>query len=159
MKTWWLSLAPREKQTVSIGAALVGIFILYEITWAPLSHKVDSLRHQIYTDQKLLTWMQASDQRIQALGQQSTHQTQSRTTASLLNLIQTQINKTSMASSIAQLQQAENDTVELHLQKVSFDNLIAWLTIMTQEQQLSIVQATITPNSGTGIIDANLRLK
>jgi type II secretory pathway component PulM len=42
---------------------------------------------------------------------------------------------------------------------VDFDNLIAWLTVMSQEQQLMIPQATITPSATPGIVDANLRLE
>jgi general secretion pathway protein M len=158
MKAWWLNLGAREKQTLIIGGICIGLFFLYELTWAPLANKVDHLRNQIRTDKTLVVWMQANDKRIQALSQ-AAHNAAPRTTASLLNIVQTEINKTPLAKNIAQLQQAENDAVELRLQKVDFDNLIAWLTQMSQEQELIISQALITASTTPGIVDADLRLE
>jgi general secretion pathway protein M len=157
MKNWWLSLALREKQTISIGMLLVLIFLIYEIIFAPLSNAVNELRHKIRSDQTLLTWMQASNERIVSL--EKNHQSQSHSvTTSLLSVVQNGINDSAIAQNVAQLQQSDNDSVQLQLQKVNFDTFIQWLTQLCQQHQLLITQMSITPLDTTGTVNTELKL-
>ena len=157
MKNWWLGLNLREKQIFSIGIILVLVFLIYEIIFAPLSNAVDVLRHKIHSNQILLKWMQDSDQRIKAL--EKTHQPiTSDTSMSLLSVVQNGINDSPIAQNVLQLQQAENDSVQLQLKKVSFDTFIQWLTQLCQQNQLLITQMSITPLDGAGSVDTELKL-
>lgn len=157
MKDWWMNLAIREKQMAALGILLVGLFIIYEIMFAPLLGSVDNLRDKIHKNQSLLTWMESSDKRIQFL--EKSPQTKEKSSASLLSIVQDDINKNPIAKSISQLQQADNDTIQLHLQNVSFDNMIKWLATLCQQQHLMINQLTITTGSSAGMVDAELRLQ
>lgn len=158
MKSWWSNASLREKQVVILGSMLAGLFLLYAITLAPLSHKVDTMRQQIQSNQALLSWMQETDKRIKQFSQQAKNSSP-RSTASLLNLLQTEVNKTSLAKNVTLLQQADNDSVQIHLQKASFDNVIKWLINISQEQQLIILQASFTPSTAPGIVDADLKIQ
>lgn len=158
MKSWWLNATLRERQVVTLGAILVGLFILYEITLVPLSNKVDSMRKQIQNNQTLLAWMQESDKRIKQLSSNPKNSSP-KSTASLLNLLQTDIDKTSLAKNVSLLQQADNDSVQIHLQKAGFDNLMKWLINISQEQQLIILQASFVPEPTPGIVEADLKIQ
>ncbi|MDR3478886.1 MAG: type II secretion system protein M [Gammaproteobacteria bacterium] len=158
MKEWWLNLSSREKQTTAIGAILVILFLVYALIWSPLANSVETLRERIHHNQALLSWMQQSDKKIDALekNQEITTRTPN---SSLLNIVQTEINKTPFASNIVQLQQAENESIDLRLQKVSFDSLIKWLTAICRKEQLLITQLAITPGATPGIVDAEIKLQ
>jgi general secretion pathway protein M len=158
MKLWWQQLALREKQMVGGGSFLLGIFLFYQIFFVILDDGVSHLRQKIQTQQTLLAWMLNTNAHILALqknpaASQPTHHS----SAALLGIIQDSINNSPIAANISQLQQAENEAVELHLQKVNFDALTAWLVIICQLQQLTITQMSVTP-SVAGIVDADLKL-
>jgi general secretion pathway protein M len=158
MKNWWLNLSLREKQTFSAGTVLVSIFLIYEIIFSPLLNEVNFLRQKIHTDQTLLAFMQASDDRIRALQKNPLGITR-KNAGSLFSIVQDDINTNPIAKAISQLQQAENDSVQLRLQKVNFDEFIKWLTRVCQEHQLIISQLSITPGTDTGEVDADLKLQ
>jgi general secretion pathway protein M len=158
MKAWWLNASMREKQIVSLGALLVIVFLVYDIIFAPLTNAVDTLRQKIHNNQILLAWMQESNKRIETLEKSKTS-TAPKSSASLLSTVQNDINNQPFGKSVAQLQQAENDSIQIRLQKVSFDALTKWLITICQQEGLLITQMTVAPNTAPGIVDADLKLQ
>jgi type II secretory pathway component PulM len=158
MKAWWLNASIREKQAVSLCAIFITFFLVYEIVFAPISNAVDTMRQKIHSGQTLLAWMQESDKRIQTL--EKTQKTAApKSSASLLSVIQNDVNNQPIGKNISQLQQAENDSIQIHLQKVGFDALTKWLIAICQQQSLIITQMTATPTATPGIVDADLKLQ
>lgn len=158
MKNWWLNLSFREKQTVSIGAALLLIFLCYELIFATLGNQVDALRQKVHSNQTLLSWMQDSDARIRSM-EKNQKQEPLNNSMSLLSVVQNGVNNSSIAQNVTQLQQAESDSVQMKLQKVSFDVFIQWLTALCQQQQLLITQMTATPNTDPGVVDVEVKIQ
>jgi general secretion pathway protein M len=158
MKAWWLNASIREKQAVSLCAAFITLFLVYVIIFAPLANAVDTLRQKIHSSQTLLTWMQDSDKRIQSL-EKSQKSAAPKSSASLLSIIQKDMNDQPIGKNISQLQQAENDSIQIHLQKVGFDALTKWLIAICQQQGLIITQMNATPTTTPGIVDSDLKLK
>jgi type II secretory pathway component PulM len=157
MKKFWLSLSLREKQWVAVGSLILILFTLYQLSWAPFVNKVKNLRESVQHKQVLLAWMQEANQRIHQLTRSNVSEI--KTSVSLLNLVQTEIDKTSLAKNVSQLQQADTDYVQLSFQKVSFDKLIEWMFAMTKEHQLIIAETSLIPSEMPGVVDANLKLK
>lgn len=158
MKEWWMNLGLREKQAVSLGGIVVILFILYEIIWAPISNHNDTLRDEITRNQKLLTWMQEADQHIHATQKMLQKNAATKNSAALLSLLQKEVNQSPFAKNLAQMTQAENNSVQITLQKVNFDDLIKWLTELWKKQELTVSQMTVTPNGSLGIVDATITL-
>lgn len=158
MKEWWLSLSSEEKQTTLLGTLVAAILLIYALIWSPLSNKVDALRDKIHHNQALLSWMQQSDKKIELL-EKSQQPSSRNANLSLLNIIQTESNQTAFANNISQLQQAENDSVDLRLQKVSFDALIKWIIDLCSKEKLVITQLSATPGTTPGIVDAEIKLQ
>jgi type II secretory pathway component PulM len=158
MKERWANLSLREKQTTTLGALGAAILLCYTLIWSPLSEKLDQLRHQIKSDQSLLSWMQESNKRIEALEKTAEHISH-KTNGSLLGNIQTSVNNSTLAKQLVQLQQSENDTVQLHFQQVGFDNFIKWLIMLCQQQHLTVMQLTISPGDTPGVVDTELKLQ
>jgi general secretion pathway protein M len=157
MKTWWQALALREKQIVSIGILLVLVFLIYQLIFAALTNRVAMLRQKVHSNQALLKWMQATNDRINTLAknhQSPTHDV----TMSLLSVVQNGINDSQFGQNVFQLQQSENDSVQLQLKKVSFDSFIQWLTQLCQQHQLLITQLSLTPLADAGLVNTELKL-
>lgn len=155
MKEWWINLNIREKQALLIGGTIVLFFLLYEITLSPLSNYNASLRDEIHHNQKLLSWMEEADQHIQAT-EKMLHKNNSKNSAALLSLAQKEIAQSPFANNLGQLGQSENNSVQITLQKVKFDELMKWLTLNWQKNGLTVTQITAAPNGSPGVIDTTI---
>jgi type II secretory pathway component PulM len=158
MKEWWLNLSLREKQAIALGAFLLGLFLIYEMIFASLFNATTALREKIHKNQTLLSWMKDGDTRLQEL-QNSHTVTTTNDSSSLLSRIQNDLKHTPLQKNVLQLQQADNDSFEMHLQQVSFDNMMSWLIKLCGTQQLTITDMFIKPSGDAGIVDATLKLK
>lgn len=158
MKEWWMNLGLREKQLLSIGAMFIILFLLYEIIWSPISTHNETLREEITHDQKLLSWMQEADQRIQATTKLFKKSNTSKQTASILSVIQHEIDASPLKNNLTQMSQAENNAVQLTFQKVNFDALIQWITLVWKTQNMTVKQMTATPNGTLGSVDSTIIL-
>ncbi len=151
----WQRLSLREKQAALIGGIAIGIFLLYEIIWAPLANSVDQLHNRVAQNRELLSWMQETDTQMHALSQTTTKKSMQEN-ASLLSTMQSDIKKTTFASHVSQLRQAENNTVQMNLQKVSFDEFIRWLIGLGSESGLVVTQVSVLPTGVLGEVNVNL---
>jgi type II secretory pathway component PulM len=156
MKEWWHNLSLHEKKMLIAGGIVVLVLCLYEFVWAAVVDSSEELRHKISRNHTLLAFMQETDKQIQLVDQQAT--TPSGTTSSLLSTVQNDIANTPLKSALAQLQQSDNDSVQLHFQQVNFDELIRWLATLCHTHSLTITQMSITPSANNGIVDMTLRI-
>ncbi len=158
LKMWWTNLSLREKQMVSLGGIVVGMFLIYVLIWSPFTNHLEHLRNQISNQEKLLLWLQTTDKNIQLLTKPAPSQT-TKSNVALLGVVQTHVNKNPVGNNISQLQQVDSETVQMRFQHVSFDTLIQWLTQLWQDTGLIISQSTITATGGVGDVDAEIVLK
>lgn len=158
IQAWWMSLALREKQAISIGAALLVLFIVYQWIWSPYLEHVDTMRKRIISDQKTLSWMQTADKQIQSLETQGKSKTKSISPVALLSQMQKQINRSGLEQFLTQLKQTTNEAIEVHFQKIEFDKFIKMLASFMQEQDVTIVRMTITANT-PGYVNADIVMK
>lgn len=158
-KEWWSQLAMREKQAVVLGASLLTIFIVYEWIWTPYLNHVNHMREQISTDQKLLVWMQQTDQAINKIESQSKNKTRAVSPVELLSLMKKQVNQAGLEQYLTQLREAANESVEMNFQKVGFDKLIHLLTQTIKEQHITILQMSVIAGNTPGIVNADVMVK
>src|SRR3989338_4707435 len=155
---WWDNLSLREKQTMSLGSVVVILLLVYEIIWSPFTNKVTHLREQVRHNQELLIWMRQTDQQLQQLATTSKAKPV-QLTGSLLSTVQEQMKKNPLAQHATQLRQTENDSVQLNLQKVSFDQLIVFLTTLWNQYHIIVTQLTVIPTATSGEVTADLVIK
>lgn len=156
MRDWWLNLSFREKQTVALGALALSILFLYLIIWAPLANKLDVLSNRIQHDQTLLKWMRETDKQIKLY--EKNLQKNLANSASLLSIVQDQLNKSPFAKNVTQLHQADAGTVQMNLDKVSFDKLLVWLNQIWNQHQIFVEEMSVTPSETPGVVQVNLVL-
>lgn len=158
MKEWWINLSLRDRRFVSFGGIFIILFLIYEIFFASLSNINDSLRAEISHNQKLLTWMQTANQRMQSLQKLSEKNPATKNPAALLSLLQKQVNLSPFKTNLGLLVQSDNNSVQMNFHGVAFDNFIKWLITLTLKNNFVITQMTVTPNGAIGIVDATIFL-
>jgi len=159
IKSWWGDLSLREQQVVAIGTTVVGIFLFYLLIWSPYLNRLDQMRKQIRTEQATLAWMQAADSRIKKIENQTKNKNASITPIMLMSLLQKQLKDTGLDTSLTELKQAANDAVELHFQKVAFDQLMSVIETIIKEQNVKITQFTAVSQNAQGSVNVDLVLK
>lgn len=159
MKEWWDNLSLRDKQMFSLGVIVVVLFLIYLLIWSPLNNKVNSLRTTLQHNQNLLAWMQSAEKQIQLYENTATKNSTEQNTVSLLTIVQNEINQSGIAKDLAQLHQAENDSVQITFQHVDFDALITWLTQLWQQHDITISQASVKKTDAQGVVSAEIILK
>ena len=159
MKDWWINLSLRDKQMLTLGGVVVVIFLLYLLIWSPISNTVSTLRTTLQHNQATLVWMQKADKQIQSIEKNPSASRSTQTTASLLSIVQNEINQNPLAKNLTQLRQAETDSVQLSFLHVDFDQLIAWLTQLWQQQNITVIQATVKKGDSQGVVAAEVMLK
>lgn len=157
MNDWWLNLPLRDKRMLLMGSIVVILFLLYEIIWSPLATTNENLRLRIQHNRDTLQYMQNADQRIQQLLKESKEKN-NKTSGSVLGTMQTEINNSEFASHVAQLRQAENDSVQFNLRKVNFDQLLIFLTSVWKKYHYIVSQISVVPTGVPGEVTADITL-
>ncbi len=159
IKEWWSGLASREKHAISIGGVLTATFIVYQWMLAPFYLYVADMRERIQSQEKLLVWMQAADADLAKAQQTSQGQGTKTTPIDLLSAMQKKITTAGLAQSLTQLKQANNDSIEIQFQKVSFDKMISLIIDTLKEQKVTITQMTVSTVTNTGSVNVTVVLK
>lgn len=158
-REWWIALSQREKQALTWGGVVLGVFILYQGIWAPLIDGAQAMRKRIVSQQKTLAWMRVADKALQKTEGQSKERNKSASPVVLLSFMQKQITEARLDSALTQLKQGSNETIEMHFQKVEFDRLVAMLAQAIKIQSVSIAQMTVMAEGTSGIVNADVILK
>ncbi|OGT38534.1 MAG: hypothetical protein A3F11_04575 [Gammaproteobacteria bacterium RIFCSPHIGHO2_12_FULL_37_14] len=157
IKEWWSGLAARERKIFAFGSCAVVILVIYQFIWSPWLYNIIAMRERIKTNQAILVWMQSADQEIQKIDNTSGQQ-KIISPIILLEFLQKQINQLGLEKALTQLKQSGNETIEMHFQKVEFDQLIR-LLLLVARQHVIISQATIVAEGMPGMVNADIVLK
>lgn len=157
-KSWWSTLAPREKQMVSVGSVVVTAAIFYFGIWSPYLERVASLRQRVQSSQKTLLWMRAADVEMKKMEGETEQQKQVTSPVVVLSDVQKQVTQSGLDGAMTQLKQASNDTVEMHFKQVPFDKLMKMLTSLVKSEGVLITQMSAIASETPGIVEANITL-
>lgn len=159
LKEWWSSLAIRERQALMLLSGFLSIFLIYACVWSPLYNAANTKRNRITADQKILDWMVTADKEIQQLEHESHGTGKTVSPVVLLGVLQKQINHAELEQQLVQLKQINNDSVEMHFQKVAFDKVITLLSDLIKEENVTITQMSATAEKAPGLVDVDVTLR
>lgn len=157
IKDWWATLGIREKKAVSGAGIVLLIFAVYQFLWLPFQNQAIYLRKQIVSNEKTLLWMQTIDQRISAT--RGNEHAQKTSAVLLLGILQKEIESAGLQQSLMQLKQNNNGMIELHFQKVQFDELMKLLIQINKQHGTDIVQMSALADPSPGIVNADIYVK
>lgn len=159
LKDWYTQLEQRERHAVAVGGVAIFFALLYLGVWSPLMNSADTMRKRITAQQKTLAWMQSAEAKLKRLGSVSTQSSGSLSPVAMLTLLQNQIDAAGLRESLTELKQAGADSVQLQFKNVSFDKLIALLTVVIKKHQVNVSVFNASAESRPGLVDVNIILK
>ena len=158
MKAWWQNLAANERRLLGIGAALIGLTLLWLFVWKPLSAHHQLLQQDLEDAQAAHAEMQRQRAEIFALRGASpnapTAASGSLHTSVIAALKQFQLDGTGTSS-----EEKNKNTVTLKLEAKPFDTLAQFLATMETQHAANTTSMTLKPADKPGTVDAQITLE
>lgn len=152
---WLDSLNPRERRLVIGGGIFLGVFILYQVTWAPFSSGVEKMQSKVNKQQQDLIWMQQASEEVRGLKGGSGN-TQRSHSGSLLGLIEKTARQKGLGSAIRKVQPEGQNGVRVWMDKAAFDTVMSWLDELQVKQGISITNFTAERTATEGRVNVRL---
>ncbi|HLB41286.1 MAG TPA: type II secretion system protein GspM [Gammaproteobacteria bacterium] len=159
IKEGWFDLTMRERRIIIVGGLLTTILMGYQLFWLPLLNHIASMRELVKTNQTILIWMRSADQAIQTINKQVGHQSKINSPIIFLDRLQKQIDQFGFNRVLTQLKQSGDETIEIHFQKIEFDQLMRFLLSGTRQQPISISKMRVVAIDTPGLVNAEMVLE
>lgn len=156
-KTWWEPLALREKRMLLAGAVSLAVVLFYVCVLSPLHHRVTTMRQQVVSNQKTLQFMRAAQKEL-GLTQDVT-KVSVMSPVEFLSDLQQRLTQAGVMSSVTELKQTSDATIDLSLHQVAFDRVMRLLAELTRDVAVSIEQFTAAATDSPGVVDMRLQFK
>ncbi len=131
MRSWWEGLQDRERQMISIGAAMVGVLMIYALIWSPLSDAVVDRKTQVESQQQLLIYLQHASTKISRLKASGITVDTAVDNTGLLALVEQTLGSQQLNSYLKEVKQPQQNQIALTFEKVPFDKLMQWLQVLS----------------------------
>ena len=151
MKFSYDTMTPREQQLVKyggIGAVLVLIFGVL----LPLDSSVSKARSRVNQKQTDLVWMRGV---APVLAQAPAHQGNGE---SLIVIVDRSARESGLGSALAGSEPNGPGSINVRLEKASFDAMVGWLSRLSQQNGISVDGANIDTAGAPGVVNAALVL-
>ena len=145
------SLSERDQRTVKIGGAIAALLLVYTII--QLDSSVTSAHKRLLKKQADLTWMQDNGPELAA----EVAQRPAPTGESLLVVVDRSARESGL--SVTGSDPAGPGALNIRLQKVPFDSLIAWIGRIGQTNGIRVDNASIETAGGPGLVNASFVLR
>lgn len=155
----WQELTLRERLLLMALVAVLALGLSYQIAWLPLSDAVETEKHRHTSLQQSLLRIETIIQQLPADSvKQQPVASDEVYSQPLLPLIDIFLKQTELDAKIVQIRALTVDTVELELEKVSFDGLIQWLARLKQEQAVSVAEIILQQGEKLGMVRVKMNL-
>ncbi|OUS23446.1 general secretion pathway protein GspM [Thalassotalea sp. 42_200_T64] len=146
MKQWWQGLNAREQQLVAAMSVVVVIFLFITLVWQPINEGIEKSRVKLVKQQILAEWV--SDNIVQYKQLQRSGGGK-KSTVSLSSVV----NRTAkrQAIEIARMQ-PQGDDLQVWIDEVEFNALLAWLQHLTTNEGVNIIAADIATGNKSGTV-------
>ena len=147
-KAWWVSISQREQQLTMASAVVIGIAILYWGIWTPLTDNLNESQKQLTRAEATLSWTQ---QKATVLLQAGVGKPQARR-GNLTQILNSSARKNGITFSRIVNKQ---DRIEVWITTVQFDLFIKWLTALSNQHGVSVINADLAQTDQKGYIKVN----
>ena len=147
-KEWWGSITSREQQLTILSAVMVIIAVIYWGVWAPLTEQLNDNKKQMIRAEAMLNWTQEKSTLLLQSGSANSQIKRSNLTQ-ILNSSARQHNITFSRT----VNRDEN--LEVWITEVEFDSFLAWLTKLSNEYSISVLNADLARSKRDGYIKVN----
>ncbi|MBL1294452.1 MAG: type II secretion system protein M [Thiotrichales bacterium] len=161
MNAWWAGLSQRERRITVIGGIVVLVTLVYLLAIEPFVKHVSELNSSVEEKTELLLWMKSSEQQLATLRRNSGGSA-NRTSSgggSLLALVDQTAKRSKLGSAIKRVEPEGSVGVRLWLEQASFDNILLWLSQISQSYGVEVNRISIEQPDTPGIVNARISLQ
>jgi len=152
----WGQLAPRERQLLLAGGALLGLALLYTLVWQPLHKEVARLRVDTPKAAAQLARMREQAALIQPLrGRVAT----APASGNLVQAVEQSATGRGLRKQISRLEADGSNGVQVTAEAISFNSLVAWLADLRDNQALVVDNLVLDAHNQPGAVNARIRLR
>jgi general secretion pathway protein M len=144
------SLSERDQRTVKIGGAIAALLLVYAII--QLDSSVSSAHKRLLKKQDDLAWIRNNGPELASFGSRAPGGSES-----LLVVVDRSARESGM--SVSGSDPAGPGALNIRLQKVSFDTLIAWVGRLGQTNGIRVDNASIETAGSPGLVNASFVLR
>jgi len=159
MKEWLAGLEPRERVLVYAAAAIVGVILVYAIFIQPLYSKYDQLVDSVEQQRETVQWMQQNAVTIRQLKGAGTAAGEGLAGRSLLSVADSEARSARLGPALKRVEPEGSDAVRVWLDGASFDELVAWLEVMSSRYGADVDTITLERAEAAGVVNARLTLR
>lgn len=153
---YWQQLSTREKTLVSLGGAVVALFIMYLLILKPSLDRIEQLKNNIRQQSSLLSYMQTTVTDIQLL-KKNEPDNPVFSDGSITSIVELTLNQGALQNVSKQVRQANNQ-VSVQFNAVPTLDLLNWLSALWQQHRISVVKLELYRTETQGTIRANIDL-
>ena len=152
----WLRLAPRERQVIALGSALVAAVAAYLIVLAPFTRSLASLRVEVPKLEAHIAVMREQATLVERLRRSGS----ARTPAAKLPAVAEQAAEShGLRVTITRIEPEGTNGVRIALEGAPFNAMVAWLAELQQRSGLRVETAAIDAIEAAGTVNARLTLR
>jgi general secretion pathway protein M len=153
MKAWFFSLQPRERWILSAGATAAAIIVLWAFVLKPLGDQTAELRASVELKQQLL----AAVTRVEAVQPGANVEDRRGADQTLVVVVST----TAPAHGLAEPRTRQNGPsgIDVTLQGVSFDSLVAWLVTLRGTYGVDVETVSLIRAREPGLVNGQVLLR
>lgn len=157
IKAYLNGLNPRERYMVIAATVVVGLFLPYQIIWAPFTNRLSTLEDKINQQQQTAQWMQQAAAEVRQLSGGKGKGNQRRGKQLLLGLI----NKTAQRSKlvVSKVQPEGQKGARVWLDNAVFDDVIAWLEGLQVNDGVAVSELSVEHQAAVGKVNARVLLE
>ena len=155
MKTWFDSLAQRDRMVLAAGAVLVVLIVAWAFIWTPLRSGAAELDDAVAEKHQLL----ATLLRAQALSGPAQSGAGAAATQSLVVLVDQTHRAHGLTGTLTRNQPDGTDGIRVTFQAASFDSLVNWLVALQRSYGVAVESANFSGTRQTGLVGATFVLR
>lgn len=152
----WDKLEPGERRLAMIGAGVLGLALMYASLWLPMHKELARLRVSVPEERAQLQRMRAQAAAIKPLRARSGSAPAAGT---LLSVVDQSASARGLRGFISRLEADGSTGVQLSVDAVPFNSLIAWLADMQDNYSLLVDNASLDAAAAIGTVNAKLKLR
>ncbi len=143
MKSWFESLASRERLLLTGGAAALLLLLVYALAWAPLHAAHQAMQDNVIEQRETVAWMQEAARKLAALKGSRGPAAQGLGGKSLLALADSSARADGLGDVLKRVEPEGSDSVKVWLDGAPFDVLVRWLGSLSARYGIHIDTVTM----------------
>lgn len=153
MKEWLDKLEPRERAVLLAGAAVATAIVFFAFVWKPLTEGASTLRTSIESNEGLLAYLYRAEGLTEATDDRPVRAVQS-----LVVLIDQTAQANGLGGAVTRTRPDGATRINLSFENAAFDELLAWLISLQQNEGVYVEGASINDTRERGRVSGQLLL-